>query len=337
MTTLTRFPLLTHATAAPTSFLIRTSGSKSRSAGAGASFWFRSLGTVLSEVPLQDLEVPLLVRARTADVQDVTVSGAIGYRFTDPVVAASRIDFRLDAKGRWSAEPLRIVSDRLASSAQQYAVDAAAQVDLATLMRTGITTMRAAISEGLSAERSLSGLGLELIGVRVVAIRPDEDLERDLQAPVREQVQAEAARAGYERRAQAVEQERAIEENELHNKIELSRRRQELIEQDGANSLRTAELGQQTDALEVEKEVNRARQTGDAEAARMAALAAVLSGQDTAVALALTAPRVLANLPRIDSLTVTPDQVTQLLGRLVAGQQGTAGAAGAARTAEARS
>ena len=39
---------------------------------AGAAFWFRPLTAVLSEVPVDDRELPLLFHARTSDFQDVT-------------------------------------------------------------------------------------------------------------------------------------------------------------------------------------------------------------------------------------------------------------------------
>ena len=67
---------------------------------------------------------------------------------------------------------------------------------------------------------------------------PEPELERALQTPTREQVQQEADRATYARRALAVEQERAIAENELQNQIELARREQQLVEQQGANARR---------------------------------------------------------------------------------------------------
>jgi hypothetical protein len=81
-----------------------------------------------------------------------------------------------------------------------------------------------------------------VVSARVVAIRPEPDLERALQTPTREAVQQEADRATFARRATAVEQERAIAENEMQNKIELARREQQLVEQHGANARRQAEL-----------------------------------------------------------------------------------------------
>ena len=67
-----------------------------RHAGTGLSFWFRPLSAVLSEVPVDDRELPLLFHARTSDFQDVTVQATVTYRITDPAVAATRIDFSID-------------------------------------------------------------------------------------------------------------------------------------------------------------------------------------------------------------------------------------------------
>ena len=77
--------------------------------------------------------------------------------------------------------------------------------------------------------------------MRVVAVRPEPDMEKALRTPAREQVQQEADRATFERRALAVERERAIGENELQTQIELARREEQLVAQRGANSRREAE------------------------------------------------------------------------------------------------
>src|SRR3984893_2730482 len=61
--------------------------------GTGRSFWFRPLSAVLSEIPVDDRELPLLFHARTADFQDLAVQASVTFRVTDPVVASTRIDF----------------------------------------------------------------------------------------------------------------------------------------------------------------------------------------------------------------------------------------------------
>ncbi len=53
-------------------------------ASTGLSFWFRPLTAVLSEVPVDDRELPLLFHARTADFQEVTVQATVTYRVVDP-------------------------------------------------------------------------------------------------------------------------------------------------------------------------------------------------------------------------------------------------------------
>ena len=93
--------------------------------------------------------------------------------------------------------------------------------------------LRARIETGLAGDERLAEIGLAVVAVRVGAIRPEPDLERALGTPARELVQQDADRATFERRALAVESERAIAENELHNQIELSKREEQLIAQRG--------------------------------------------------------------------------------------------------------
>ena len=58
---------LRHLRGAPTSYVRHTVRGKVRHEGIGQSFWYRPLTAVLSEVPVDDRELPLLFHARTAD------------------------------------------------------------------------------------------------------------------------------------------------------------------------------------------------------------------------------------------------------------------------------
>src|ERR1700712_2069065 len=89
--------------------------------GVGLSFWFRPLSAVLSEIPVDDRELPLLIHARTADFQNVTVQATVAYRIVDPAVAASRLDFSIDPlKGSWRSNPLEAIAALLTELAQQH-------------------------------------------------------------------------------------------------------------------------------------------------------------------------------------------------------------------------
>src|SRR3954465_9511421 len=99
--------------------------------GVGLSFWYRPLTAVVSEVPVDDRELPLLFHARTADFQDVTVQATLTYRVADPALAATRIDFSLDPdRGTWRGTPLDQVAGLLTETAQQHALDLLARTQL---------------------------------------------------------------------------------------------------------------------------------------------------------------------------------------------------------------
>ncbi len=243
MADITRRVFLRHLRAAPTSWVQHTVRGSVKHEGVGHSFWYRPLTAVLSEVPVDDRELPLLFHARTSDFADVTVQATVTYRVSDPKLASARLDFSIDPhRGLGRGQPLDQIATLLAELAQQPALDLLARAPLTEALTAGIATVREAVSAALAADPRLTETGVSVVSARVVAIRPEPDLERALQTPTREAVQAEADRATFARRANAVEQERAIAENELQNKIELARREQQLVEQQGANVRRQAEL-----------------------------------------------------------------------------------------------
>jgi len=345
---------LRHLRGAPTSWIRHQVRGQVRHEGTGHSFWYRPLTAVLSEVPVDDRELPLLFHARTSDFADVTVQATVTYRIAAPALAADRLDFSVDPrKGSPRARPLEQIATLLAELAQQPALDLLARTPLATALTTGTAEVRQAVSAALHDEPRLADVGVGVVSARVVAIRPEPEMERALQTPTREAVQVEADRATYARRAGAVEQERAIAENELQNKIELARREQQLVEQHGANSRRKVELDAAASLADAQGKAERDKIANAAIAERVQMLAAAEADKDRisaearaagirAVGLAegeaeaakLAAYRDLpepvlqalvlkefaGQLPQINQVTVTPDMLTDLLTRL-AGQQ----------------
>jgi regulator of protease activity HflC (stomatin/prohibitin superfamily) len=333
MADITRYPFMRHLRSRPTSHVRHLRKGRLVHDGPGQAFWFRSLTAALSEIPVDDREQPLLFHARTADFQDVTIQATITYRVVDPALAAQRLDFSVDPeKGHWRAAPLEQVGSLLTELAQQHTLDLLGRLTLPQALADGMAAVRARITSGLPEDGRLADLGLSVIDVRVVAVRAESDLERALQTPTREQVQQSADRATYERRASAVEQERAIAENELQNQIELARREEQLVVQHGQNERRrateeaaahriTQESEAETDRLRAEARADATRATGaaegEAETARLAAYADV----DQATLLALALREIAGQLPEIGTLNVTPDLLTSALVRLTSGPQ----------------
>ncbi|MFG3322652.1 SPFH domain-containing protein [Streptomyces sp. NPDC048171] len=322
-----------HLRAAPTAHIRHHRSGRLTHDGPGLSFWFRPLAAALSEVPVDDRELAMTFHARTVDFQDVAVQATVTYRIADPAVAAERLDFSVDPDtGVWRGAPLEQLATLLTESAQQHALEVLARTPLAAALAEGVPAVRERVLQGLGEEPRLPATGIEIVAVRVMAVRPEPEVERALRTPARELIQQEADRATYERRAVAVERERAIAENELASQIELARREEQLVEQRGANSRREAEEKAAADAVRVGAEAERAvrlaqaeaegaRAVGEARAQAQAAWLRVHGDVDVAVLHALTGTRLAENLPRIDSVTVSPDVLTGLLARLGAGQE----------------
>src|SRR5215467_3861061 len=115
MADITRRAHLRHLRGSATSWVRHYARGHVKHEGVGQSFWYRPLTAVLSEVPVDDRELPLLFHARTSDFADVTVQATVSYRIADPAAAANRLDFSIDAeKGTWRATPLDQIATLLA-------------------------------------------------------------------------------------------------------------------------------------------------------------------------------------------------------------------------------
>ncbi|PPK96107.1 SPFH domain/Band 7 family protein [Kineococcus xinjiangensis] len=328
MADITRYPFLRHLRGTPTAHVEHTRRGRRVHSGVAQSFWFRPLTAVLSEVPVDDRELPLLFHARTADFQDVTVQATVTFRIVQPDLAASRLDFSLDpATGRWRGAPLEQLATLLTETAQQHVLDALARRPLRDVLVTGVALAREQIGTGLGADTRLAQTGVAVLDVRVVAVRPTPEVEKALRTPTREQLQEEADRATYARRALAVERERAIGENELQNQIELARREEQLVAQRGANERRVAEEAAAASTVRTTAEAEREerlaaaratarRLTGEADAAAEAARIAAHADAAPELLLALAVRELAGNLPAIGSLVLTPDVLTGALARL---------------------
>jgi regulator of protease activity HflC (stomatin/prohibitin superfamily) len=326
--TITKRPFVSHFRGGPTDHVLHLKRGKVAHSGTGQSFWFRPLAAVLSEIPVDDRELPLLFRGRTADFQEISVQASVTYRFADPDRAARRLDFALDpATGVWRGTPLDQVATLLTELAQQHTLALLAAMNLEAALSDAPDAVHGRLSEVLTAHDRLAEIGIGIVDVRVVAVRPDAEVERALRTPARERIQQEADRAGFERRALAVERERAIAENELQSRIELAIREEQLVARQGANERRRADeaaaaarIAAVAEAdrirLKAEASAQETRVTGAAEAEADAARISVYADVDPRILIALATRTLATNLPRIGTINLAPDTLSAALTRL---------------------
>jgi regulator of protease activity HflC (stomatin/prohibitin superfamily) len=322
------YPLRRHLRAEPTAHILRYRKGKLAKEGPGLAFWFAPNQSAVAQVPLEDQDLPFLFHARSADFQELTVQGVITFRFADPARIARRIDFTVDLKsGQWGETPLEQVNGLLVQMAQQYVIDELMALELRAILAAGVAPIRDRITAGLGDEPTLAELGIEIAAVRVAGLAADSDVQRALQQPTREAIQQRADEAMFARRAQAVEKERAIAENELANKIELARREEDLVAREGANDRRRAEERAASQAIDAEAvdqtERKAARRRADGirelEAAKLEAeraRAEINRGLGAELLVALAARELAGQLGKVEHLTITPELITPLLARL---------------------
>jgi hypothetical protein len=327
------FPLFRHVRSEPSVQILRyRSGTLDRS-GPGLSFWFRPLATAIAEVPLDDRDLDFHFHGRSADFQAVSVQGVITFRVVDPEILARRIDFSIDLKtGTWRRTPIEKLQTAVSHLAQQVAGEYLSTTDLRTLLSEGVDEVRRRIGRALEAE-ALSEIGISVVAVRVSALRTTSETEKALELPTRERIQEQADEATFQRRALAVEKERAIQENELQNQIELARREEQLVVQRGANRRKEAEEEAAADRIGAESLAEQTRLTAAADAERVelveGASAAVereraqlLAGLSPVATVALVLRDAADVLPQVGQLVISPDLLTTLATRLAVGPAG---------------
>lgn len=294
--------------------VILFSNGQARKSGRGLSFWFWPDRASIAHLPTDDRELPFIFKGRSKDFQEVTIQGAVTWRVADAAAMASRLDFSIDLKsGLYIGRPMDQIDGLLTGLAQQISAQYLAEHPLAEVLTQGIKVLNASVELGLTGNDRLLAMGVEVISVRVADLAPSSEMERALQTPTVEKVQQQADQAVFERRALAVEKERAIAENELHNKIELARREEELITRESANSRQKAEAEAEASRIAADAQAANIRVIDQARADMESAHVQAYAGQPAAVVFGLAVQELAGKINSIEHLNITPDMFSTLL------------------------
>jgi hypothetical protein len=152
------------------------------------------------------------------------------YRVADPVVLARMMNFTIDAATqKYVSEDPEKFPGRIINQVQVLL-----RAELGGLsLRDAITaseTLVKRVREALGNAKVLTSLGIEVLDLSIIAIKPTPDSARALEASVREGLLKEADLAIYDRRNAAIEQERAIKENELNTEVAVEVKKRQIRE-----------------------------------------------------------------------------------------------------------
>ncbi|HEY1663533.1 MAG TPA: SPFH domain-containing protein [Verrucomicrobiae bacterium] len=198
--------------------------------GVGLAFFYYAPTTSLVAVPVASTEAPFIFEEVTADFQTVSIQGQATYRVTDAKKLATLVNFTLDARGQ------KYISDDPQKLPQRVinVVNVLARAELQNLpLREAVRasdSLVQTIRKNLAESGEISQLGLEILGLNILGIKPTPETARALEAETREQLLKKADEAIYARRNSAVEQERTIKENELNTEIAIENKKRQIRE-----------------------------------------------------------------------------------------------------------
>ncbi len=329
-----------YAKANPTTYLIQYRNGQPVREGAGLAFFYFAPSASLVSIPMESVDVPFMFREVSADFQEVTVQGQVSYRVSDPKLLATLMNFTLQANGsEYVAEDPAKLPQRVVNAVQVQLRAGLQGQRLQDLLRESEGLVQS-VRDGLRRADGLPSLGLELVSLAILAIKPTPDTARALEAKVRESILKDADDALYLRRNAAIEQERAVKENELNTEIAVETKKRQIRETQMDAERAVLEKRLQIQAQEMqgriasEKEnealtelrAANSKREADAKAYAMQALVQTVSGVDPkvlqALALGSADPSTIIaaafqdlaqNASKIGQLNISPDLLQQLV------------------------
>lgn len=86
------------------------------------------------------------------------------------------------------------------------------------------------MTKDIAQHTEMEKLGIEVMGLSILAILPNKETMRALEAQAREEILRNADHALYERRNASIEQERRVKENELNTEIAVETKKKQIRE-----------------------------------------------------------------------------------------------------------
>ncbi len=324
----------------PTTYLMAFKGGKIAKEGEGKNFFYFAPTTSLVAVPIGSSIQDFIFEHVTSDFQAVTVQGQISYKVSEPKKLASMLNFSLRADGKTyiSDDPQKL-TDRVIGIVEVLSQKAVKEMSLKQAL-LATDTIANFVERQLNNETEIQSLGIEILRVSVMVVRPTPETAKALEAEVREAVLLRADDAIFARRNAAVEHERAIRQNELDTEIAVEQKKRAIREtqmeaeasvQRKKHELRSANM-QSDIAVETKRKeyvainADNIRTLAEAESRKIGAITEALQGVDPKLVQSLAAigmepSQLIAqafgmladNAGKIGQLNVSPDLLEALI------------------------
>ncbi|SCP99625.1 SPFH domain-containing protein [Anaerobium acetethylicum] len=326
----------------PSEYVLRYKKGKIVEEGAGISFFYYAPVTSAVVIPIASADVPFVFEEVTNDYQTVTVQGQITYRITDYRKIAEVMDFTYDMRNKkYVNDNSQKIAQRLVNISKVLTKKHIENIQLRDAIRSSEKLANHIMNE-LCEINEIKNLGIEVMGFSVLAILPNKETARALEAQAREEILRKADEALYERRNASIEQERKVKENELNTEIAVEEKKKQIKEtqleakrlvMQKENQIKEEELGFETELEEKKKQlvglsVENAKAQADAKAYELSVMMKAFSGIDATVMqslanmgmkpdklIAIAFQELADKADKIGQLNITPDLLQGLLER----------------------
>jgi len=324
----------------PSEYVLRYNKGKIVQEGAGISFYYYAPNTSVVVVPIASSDTPFMFEEVTSDYQTVTVQGQLTYRITDYKKIALSLNYTLDIKTKkYILDNSQKISQRLINISKVLTKKHIEHMLIKDAIKASEELAQNIIVE-LRKNEEIKSLGIEVMGFSILAVLPNKETARALEAQAREEILKNADEALYERRNASIDQERKVKENELNTEIAIENKKKQIKEtqleaerlvMQKENQIQDEKLGFETDLEEKKKQlielsVANAKSQADAKAYEMSVMMKAFSGIDSNVMqslanmgmkpdklIALAFQELAQNADKIGQLNISPDLLQGLL------------------------
>jgi regulator of protease activity HflC (stomatin/prohibitin superfamily) len=312
----------------PTTYVLQYKHGKIKREGAGLSFFYYAPSSTIVTVPLASADMPFVFQETTADFQAVTLQGQLTYRVVDAKRLATLLDFSDNAGRNYYSADSKAADDphKLPERLIHITHTLARSITQRFALRELLVSSDAVVDEVLGKLRTseaVTALGVEILGLNLLSIKPTPETARALEADAREALQRRADEAIYARRNAAVEQERLIKESELNTEIAVEEKKRQIRETQMAAEIAVEEQRSQL----IDRRVENEHKDADSRAYALTETLKPLrdldwktlmmlggKGTDPKTMIALAFQEMADNAQKIGELNVSPDLLKSLIG-----------------------
>ena len=324
----------------PSEYVLKYRNGKIVKEGAGISFYYYAPTTSIVVVPVGSVDAPFIFEEVTSDFQTVTVQGQITYRIVDQKKIAGLLNYTLDMRGKeYASDDPQKLPQRVINIVRVLTKKTLEGLQLKDAIKSSEALAKGILNE-IRENEEINLLGIEILGLSILAILPNKETARALEAQAREQILKKADEAIYERRNASIEQERRVKENEFNTEIAIENKKKQVREtqieaeravQQKQNQLKEEQMNFETTLEEKKKDlieltVQNSKAEADAKAYELSAVMKALEGINPNVIQSLASVGMQPNkliaiafqelaekAGQIGQLNISPDLLRELM------------------------